>query len=268
MFIEENERLIIMDLAGMENFGYTGLSISDFQGLESVGVRTISCEGLAHLDVDWEIIYGRIDDILRNTNLKILCTIWRTSPAGMDWLLDGEINYGDPEVGKSIDEVTLRFIDGFGNNRDRVQVTYGYGKSGGEVDWMRYEYRVIPGHTGQHDRVGEVPPVSDEGVAEFVVERQKILSSQHNEVWTSFLNTMVAPGHPRRMIIDNALYDAYPDCSHYRLQHYYFPSMELAVSRSLIRNNPKSKYFVGSDFVPGTDVKIQRPGTFSMSDPT
>ena len=253
MFIEKNERLLIMDLAGLESLGYTALQISDFRELERVGVRTISFEGLAQLDVDWNSLYYQIDNVLRNTNLKILLSFWRTPPKDATWLLGVEIDYGNPTVGKSIDETTLRFLDGLGNNRDRVQLTYGYGSSGGEVDWMHYPYRLLPGTIGESDRHAELPPVSDERVAEFVVERQKILSAQHNEVWTSFLNTMVAPQHPRRMIIDNALYDAYPDCTHYRLQHWYFPSMSNEVSRRHIRNNPKSKYFVGSEHVPGLE---------------
>ena len=254
MFIEKNERLIIMDLAGMESKGYTALEISDFQELERVGVRTILFEGLSQLDKDWNIIYGKIDEVLRNTNLKILLSFWRTPPTDMNWLLGREVDYGNPAVGKSIDETTLQFLDGLGNNRDRVQLTYGYGPSGGEVDWMHYPYRLLPGTVGESNRHAELPPVSDEGVAEFVVERQKVLSAQHNEVWTSFLNTMVAPQHPRRMIIDNALYDAYPDCTHYRLQHWYFPCMTREVSRRHIRNNPKSKYFVGSEWVQGLET--------------
>ena len=255
MFIGPKDRLIIMDLAGHR--GHPALSISDFQKLEEVGVSTIEFTAIGYLDKDWKIIYDVLDGVLRNTGLKILCPFWRTAPAGEDWLLGDEINYGDPKVGKSIDETTLRFLDGLGNNRDRVQVNYGYGIRGGEVDWMRYEYRLNPGQTGQHNRVGEAPPVSDERVAEFVVERQKILSAQHNEVWTSFLNTHCSKHHPRPMIIDNALYDAYPDCTHYRLQHWYFPCMDNDYARGLIRNNPKSKYFVGSEWVPGLETNYK-----------
>ena len=255
MFIGPKDRLIIMDLAGLESRGYKALQISDFQELEGVGVRTIVFDGLAHLNVDWEIIYSKIDAVLRNTNLKILCSFWLTPPKDANWLLGVEIDYGNPAVGKSIDETTLQFLDGLGSNRDRVQLNYSYGI--GEVDWMKYEYRLNPGQTGQHNRVGEAPPVSDERVAEFVVERQKILSAQHNEVWTSFLNTHCSKHHPRPMIIDNALYDAYPDCTHYRLQHWYFPCMDNDYARGLIRNNPKSKYFVGSEWVPGLETNYK-----------
>jgi hypothetical protein len=249
MFIEPDERLIIMDLAGKN----APLSLSNFQELESVGVRTIEFSVLTWLDLSWQIIYNKIEDIFKNTNLKILCPFWWTPPTNVNWLLDDEINYADPAVGKSIDEVTLRFLDGLGNARDRVQVNYAY-YTGGEVAWKHYPYRLLPNTVGQSSRQAEPPPVSDERVAEFIVERQKILSSQHNEVWTSLLNTMCAAHHPRRMIIDNALYDAYPDCNHYRIQHWYFPCMTDDVSCSLIRNNPKSKYFVGSEWVQGLET--------------
>ena len=45
MFIEPDERLIIMDLAGKD----AALSILDFQGLESAGVRTIESVSYTHL---------------------------------------------------------------------------------------------------------------------------------------------------------------------------------------------------------------------------
>lgn len=248
MFIEPDERLIIMDLAGKD----AALSILDFQGLESAGVRTIEFSVLTRLDLDWGIIYSKINDVIKNTNLKILCPFWWT-PGG-NWLLDDEINYADPAVGKSIDEVTLRFLDGLGNNRDRVQVNYAY-HTGGEVAWKKVPYRLLPNTVWQEEGVhSKSPPVSDERVAEFIVERQKILSFQYNEVWTSLLNTMCAAHHPRRMIIDNALYDAYPDCSHYRMQHWYFPGLSDDWSRSLILSNPKFKYFVGSEWVHGLET--------------
>jgi hypothetical protein len=251
VFIEQDERFLIMNLAGLA--GYPALSVSNFQALEAAGVRTIEFSSIAHLAVDWQTIYSQLSAVLENTNLKILCPFWRNSPKDLDWLLNGEINYGDPAVGKSIDEVTLRFIDGLGNNRDRVQVTYAPGVSGGEVDWMHFPYRVIPGGSG-FGREAEPPPVSDEGVAEFIVNRQKILSAQYNEVWTSFVNTQIGPHHPRRMIIENALYDAYPDCAHYRVNHWYFPNLETDHSRSMVRENSRSKYFVGSDWVAGLET--------------
>jgi hypothetical protein len=234
------------------------LSISDFQGLEDVGVSTVEFSALAHLDLDWKIIYDKLDEVLRNTDLKLLCPFWRTSPKDVSWLdAKGiEIDYGNPAVGKSIDETTLRFLDGLGNNRDRVQVNYAPGLSGGEVDWMRYEYRLNPGQTGAHNRVGEVPPVSDERVAEFIVDRQKILSAQYNEVWTSFVTTQREPSHPRWMIIENALYDAYPidEYEHYRIQHWYFDNLNNDLQRGLVRKNSRSKYFVGSNFVRGLET--------------
>ena len=246
MFIEPNERLIIMDLAGKE----LALSVSNFQRLEEVGVRTVEFSVLTRLDLDWQIIYNKINEVLENTNLKVLCPFWWTPPTDVNGLLDSEINYADLAVGKSIDETTLRFLDGLGNNRDSVQVNYAY-HTGGEVAWKKYSYRLLPNTIGQHDTHSESPPVSDERVAEFIVERQKILSAQHNEVWTSLLNIMCAAHHPRRMIIDNALYDAYPDCAHYRIQHWYFPGVDNDYSRSLIQNNPKSKYFIGSEWAQG-----------------
>jgi len=251
MFIGPNDHLIIMDLAGLEFRGFPTLSISDFQELESVGVKVVEFTALAHLHLDWKIIYDKLDGVLRNTDLKLLCPFWRTSPKDVSWLSGVEIDYGNPAVGKSIDETTLRFLDGLGNNRDRVQVNYAPGLSGGEVDWMAYTYRLIPGTVGGTGQKAEIPPVSDEGVAEFIVDRQKILSAQHNEVWTSLVNAQIVHHHPRRMIIENALYDAYPDCAHYRINHWYFPNLHDDYGRNMVRENSRSKYFVGSEWVQG-----------------
>lgn len=240
MFLEKDERLLIMELVnaiagGTSYMNQTNLSISDFQKLEEAGIKTIYLECFSHLNLDWQIMFDKLDDILENTNLKLICPFWYASPPGENWLLHKEINYADPNVGKSIDEVTLKFLDQLGNRRDRVQVTYAYNQ-GGEFLWA------VDKNWGTHNAL-------DEMVAEFIVERQRILSSQHNEVWSAMHDAM-GGAWETSLVVNNALYAEFPDCQHYRIQHAYFAWNTRPDGGSPDRI-PWAKYFIGSDYVAG-----------------
>jgi len=253
MFLEKDERLIIIDIGCSidpvyESGGvWRAFTISELQSLEKVGVKTIWFGWRTWLHSDWQIIYDEVGNILENTNLKILLPFF-DAPPDDTWLLDGNIDYVNPDVGKSIDEVTLKFIDQFSYAKDRVQLIYSY-MTGGEFVWLKG-----PGSPENANVWPLDPPLSSEIVAEFIVERQKILSAQHDEVWTSLHDILGYWSNEhlnRPRIINEALYAEFPGCEHYRVQYSYFRHMVSDHARSYIKNNPRSKYFVGSDYAEG-----------------
>lgn len=250
MFLEKDERLIIIDIGYSINpihESWTPFTISELQSLEKVGVKTIWLGNRTWLHLDWQIIYNDVNNVLENTNLQILLPFFETPPDDT-WLLNGNIDYANSDVGKSIDEVTLKFIDHFSYAKDRVQLIYSY-MYGGEFVWHKG-----PGSIESADVVHLDPPLSSEIVAEFIVERQKILSAQHDEVWTSLHDILgyCENKHLNRpQIINEALYAEFPDCEHYRVQYSYFRLMVSDYARSYIKCNPRSKYFVGSDYAEG-----------------
>ena len=242
MFLEKDERLLIMEIYPLKNYSsqFLTLSILDLLKVERVGVKTIHWDNFCFTDPDWE---DRLNNILENTNLKILLPFWFYPPPGANWFLGGEINYADADVGKEIDEYTLKCLDLISYAKDRVQLTYAYASSG-EFYWLKYE------DWGAHEHQNEM-------VAEFVVERQKILSSQHDEVWMKPHDVMGGALHTS-LVVNNALYAAFPDCKHYRVQHHYFPWINRLWVDAPLRRVPWAKYFVGSQWVAGLGTNYDR----------
>jgi len=235
MFLEKDERLLIMDIMTEP---YLQLSISDLQKLEGVGVKTLHVDNFEFNLPDWE---SRIDNILENTNLKLILPIWNTPPPHRNWFIGREINYEDPMVGESIDEITLLLLDHLDYAKDRLQLTYAY-NLGGEFIWIE--------NWGGHEHQNEM-------IAEFVIERQKILSSQHNEVWMVAHDAMGGTLHTM-LVVNNALHAAFPDCEHYRIQHHYFAWVNQQWTDALLRRVLWAKYFVGSEWVAGLASNYDR----------
>jgi len=245
MFLEKNERLLLMDYSQIppagENSPKRFLSISDWQKLEKVGIQTIWLEHFDYLSSTWG---HKLDDFLENTNLKILLPFWYHPPPGYEWLrlVDNynNIDYANPDVGKSIDDFTLTLLDELDDVKDRVQLIYGY--NAGEFAWIG-------------DSVRDNPSVPWEVVVEFIVERQKILCSQHNEVWYKLHDFLALRQNqldwPKRL--NDALYAEFPDSEHYRVQHAFFATGGnfTAYNRLALKRNPRSKYFIGSEYVKG-----------------
>lgn len=237
MFMEKDERLIISDVHHNPTLSqpkYPVISISGLQKLEGVGVKTIYWDNFCFHQPDWE---HRLNNILENTDLKILMPFWWKPPVGAEWLVGegDEVDYANTDVGKSIDEFTLEFIESLSYTKNRTQLTYSYNRSGESV-WMGEDAR-------------KVPPLPKEVVAEFIVERQKVLSTQYNEVWTNLHDLMVNPEPVKAM--NDYLYVELPDCDHYRIQQAYYLNMHGSYNVRAVRRNPRSKYFCGSQYVPG-----------------
>ena len=230
MFIENDEHIIIME------FRELPLMLSEFQSLEEYGVKTVWLHSGIDLSMNWEEIYRRMDGILKHTKLKILLPFFYSHSQG-DWLKNGVIDYANPDVAKSMDDTTLKLLEYLAPVRDRVQLTYAY-FGDGEYPW--------PIKSGPQTTKG---PVSKEELAKFIADRQKILSSQHNEVWLSLSHIL---GHFGAVVdeINRVLYSEFADCAHYRIQYTHFPLMSESV-RWIIKSNPQSKYFVGSDYIDG-----------------
>lgn len=242
MFLEKDERLLIMDIFHCPP--HQRLPLSDLVKLESVGVKTLYVDNFDFNLPDWHSI---INDILENTDLKLLLSFWNTPPPGRNWFIGKEINYRDSMVGESIDEFTLELLDHLSSVKDRVQLTYAY-SLGGEFLWAE------SGNWGKHEHENEM-------VAEWIVERQKILSSQHNEVWMVAHDAMGGTLHTM-LVVNNALYAAFPDCTHYRIQHLYMPWFPWTYKNEPklipLRRVPWAKYFVGSEYVPGLSTNFDK----------
>ena len=243
MFLEKNERLLLMDYSQIPPAGANKpkrfLSISDWQKIEGVGIKTIWWEHFDYLNPDWRV---RVDDFLENTNLKILLPFWYRPPSSYKWLVGkyNNIDYANPDVGKEIDEVTLSLLDELDDIKDRVQLIFAY--RGGEFAW-------------QGNPVLDNPPVPWEEVVKFIVERQKILSSQHNEVWSTLHDFLALRSNQLHWpkVLNDTLYAEFSDCEHYRILHAFFgPEGNFtAYNRLALMRNPRSKYFIGSEYVEG-----------------
>ena len=230
MFIENDEHIIIMDCEAAP------LRRSEFQSLEECGIKTVWLHGGVDLNIYWDNIYRRVEDLLEYTKLKMLLPFF-CSPSQGDWFKNGAIDYANPDVAKSMDDTTLKLLEYFAPVRDRVQLTYAH-SGNGEYPW--------PLKSGPQTTKG---PVSKEELARFIADRQKILSSQHNEVWLPMAHIL---GHFGIIVdeINRVLHLEFADCAHYRIQYTHFPLMSESV-RWIIKSNPQSKYFVGSEYVEG-----------------
>ena len=248
MFLDADEHMLIMD--DMDSL----MSIQDFQKLESGGVKTVYLHEAIHLQTifsknnqyesDWSSVDARINPLLENTNLKMLVPFFSNPPRVLQhfWYADNVINYGDPEVGKSIDEYFTLVRNHLPLNR--VQLVYAF-DSDGEFIW-RTKAKSIP--------------YSEQQVIDFMVDRQKLFSIQHNEVWNNLHNTL---GWVWDWIdkINSNLCLQFPHCSHYRIQFSHFPMTWPPFAYDIIRKNYDLygiKSFVGSEYIEGININMPK----------
>jgi len=243
MFLTKTDYIIIMEVAQKQ------IDRDDLLRLEDAGIETLLLSDWTYLTLPyWESLIDRIDFVLTNTNLKVMLEFFY-SPLHDWWLIPVEssslsyrkyrhVDYANPEVGPSIDECILNLIAQVDSNR--VQFNYA-GAMGGEFLWEDNNLSC---------------PVPIEVLTEFMVGRQRIYADLYGEVWTVFhhnlggnLNTTAA--------INDALYDAFPtdEYEHYRIQFVQFmPTASVKgeeFNKNAVLSNPRSKYFVGSEWVEG-----------------
>ena len=251
MFLTKTDYIIIMQQPEKP------ISIPDLLKLEEAGIETIQLATLPVLNMPWETFLDRIDSILKNTNLKVMMELFR-APLHDWWLIPIEqssrsyrqqrhVDYKNPEVGRSIDECMLELIERVDSNR--VHFNYA-GAWGGEFLW---EDNSSP------------CPVPVEVLTEFMVDRQRICANQHQhgEVWTLF-HHLLGGNLDTTTAINEALYDAYPidEYEHYRIQYVQFTPGATVGGEEFYKNavlsNPKSKYFVGSEWAEGLVVNCEK----------
>jgi hypothetical protein len=229
--------------------------LADLLKLEEAGIKTILLAGWTHLGLPQEAFLNRIDSILQGTNLKVKLELFYT-PLHDWWLIPVEqsspsyrryrhVNYANPEVGPSIDECMLELykrVDG-----DRVMFNYA-GAAGGEFLWEDNNLAC---------------PVPMEVLTKFMVDRQRINADKHGEVWTEFHHRL-GGNLTTTTAINEALYDAFPinEYDHYRTQYVQFrPAATIEgeeLNKKAILSNPKSKYFVGSEWAEGLVTNLDK----------
>ena len=249
MFITKTDYIIIMEAAQKP------ISIPDLLKLEEAGIETILLSNWTHLNMPWEIFGNRIDSIIQGTNLKIMIGLFH-APFHDWWLVPVEqsspsyrryrqVDYENPEVGPSIDRCLLGLIEQVDN--DRVMFNY-VGAMEGEFLW---------------ENNSRPCPVPMEVLTKFMVDRQRIGANQYGEVWTGF-HHMLGGNLDTTTAINDALYNAFPvdEYEHYRSQFVQFsPAATIEgeeFNKNAILSNPKSKYFVGSEWVEGLATNLEK----------
>jgi hypothetical protein len=248
MFLDVDEHMLIMDDIDSK------MRLSDFQKLESCGVKTVYLHEAIHLHrifsnsdcliPNWEYVDERINPILENTNLKMVVPYFSTPPRALQhfWYANNIINYGNPDVGKSIDDYFRIVRNHLPLNR--VQLVYAF-DSDGEFIWRTKDRSF---------------PFTEEIVINFMVERQKLFSLQHNEIWNPIHNTL---GWIWDVIdnINSRLCLEFPHCNQYRIQFSHFPMTWPSFGQDIIKKNYDLygiKYFVGSEFIEGININMPK----------
>ena len=242
MFLTKTDYIIILEMAGKP------ISIPDLLKLEEAGIETIFLADYTHLRLPWDVFLNRIDSIIKETNLKILINLFY-APLHDWWLIPIEkssisyrkyrhINYKNPEVGPSIDQCMMDILGRV--DRTRVQIIFA-GAWGGEFLW--------------EDNATSCP-VPIDVLTGFMVDRQRICVNQFDEVW--MMNHHNLGGNlDTTTALNDAFYNAFPtdEYEHYRIQAMQFtpgatPEGE-EFNKGAVQSNPKSKYFVGSEWAEG-----------------
>ncbi len=249
MFITKDDYIIIMEVAQKP------IVIADLLKLEEAGIETILLSNWVHLGFPWDAFLNRIDSILQGTNLKVMLEIFYT-PQHDWWLIPVEqsspsyrkrrhINYANPEVGPSIDKCVLELYGSV--DKTRVQFLFG-GAAGGEFLW---EDNNLP------------CPVPVEVLTNFLVDRQRIFANKFGEVWAIHHHNLWG-NLTTTTAINNALYDAFPtdEYEHYKIQSIQFmPAATIEgeeFNKKAVLGNPKSKYFVGSEWAEGLVTNYEK----------
>lgn len=243
MFIQPDERVLIMDL-----YGYNNLDVRELSELRRVGIRTVYAQGA----VRWCDILGEggglnfaaldafLDKYFR-AGLKVLLPncyyLPRNKPP--EWYhKPGILNYNNPQTADDIDLYTGWLIERYGH------------------EWVQVVNSVaFDGEFPDHDTTTDHHPFEPEVLADWFSGRMQMLEAQHGEVWTMFHNY----GRPNYM---PAIYDRlardYPTSKHYRIQFTHFPHGEW--QRESVADYARRygiHHFVGSEYVPGMRENVK-----------
>jgi len=231
------------------------ISIPDLLKLEKAGIETIFLVSWVNLGMPWEIFLNRIDSIIQRTSLKVIVILFYT-PKYDWWLIPIEhssasyrmyrhINYQNSAVGRSIDRCVMDILAQV--DRTRVQLIFS-GAMGGEFLW---------------EDNNSSCPIPLEKLIKFIIDRQRICANQFGEVWMTH-HHMLGNNLITTTAINEALYDAFPidEYEHYRIQYVQFAptaSVELEkFNKKAVLSNPRSKYFVGSEWVEGLKSNYEK----------
>jgi len=246
MFIEPDEYLIIMDMN--ERDTDVSLTLAEMKMLKGAGVKTVYLQGLIrwermqpdkNMDVDWAVPDGFVERA-RDAGLKMLIPCLFSLPK---WLPDeffysrksnGQLYdvpaYDNPEAAEMIDDFIMTVCDRYYGSD--AQVIYSIPGNG--------EF-ALNGH-GRMDYPMEV-------FTDWVVERQRILAAQHNEIWTAF-HPYFDPGYWKHLY--GALFSAFPYDQHYGIIFTYVQhKMEHIQELLNYCREYGMKYYGGTEYVQG-----------------
>lgn len=255
MFIGKDEHIIIMDECSHP------LSQDALIRLRGSGIRTIYAQGLVYLErmqstpfgqIDWSVIDVYMERI-KKADLRVLMPDIYHFPMWMpnDWYFSHERagipSYTNADMAKYIDDYYHAILERY--PYDWFQLVYGMPENGEFAD----SYLPRPDHP--------IPPAQ---IAQFVVDRQKILSKQHNEVWTAFHWN----GSPNYMdVVYTALKDNFPDCAHFAVQYTYYnqpPEINMPVLIKRAQTLYNIRYFVGSQYCEGLRDNLENAVNFPL----
>ena len=267
MFIEQDERIIIMDIGGAKGFKNgievpelvvrpNLLPVDDLKHLRDIGIKTVYAQGM----LDWNVIqpdlgaelnFDKLDEYIermQQSGMKAIVPFIEVAPTWKtdDWYIRrdyyGIPNYRSEEAAMDYDAIAQALLPRY--DKKYFQLTYGI-PSGGEfaVHFHAYNSRLtLPGD--------EILPTKV--LVDWVIGRNSLLEPQHNEIWTAYHHLT----HPVWMDeLYNAMRVEFPSSEFYGIQFTYFGPVNRR--RNMIpdlqhaRDTWGIKYFVGSEYCQG-----------------
>jgi hypothetical protein len=250
MFLDSDERVIIMDMLGGVHYEPRLLSVDSLHQIAGAGVKTIYLQGAMRWDkmqpqecspIDWSFLDGYID-LIESAELKALIPFVYRCP---DWLpkewyllyqdipFPSSPSYTNPQTGIDLDEFAEMAISRYKSRP--MQFIYSIVIDG------EFAFNLVP------DR--SVPDFPEETFLSWMTARQRVFEMQYGEVWNSF------------HIVDdppwiNRMYDrwrvAFPKAKFYGIQftHFGHGGREAdEISRLSIEHDVR--YFVGAEYCQG-----------------
>ena len=253
MFIDADEAIIIMDMN--ERNIEVALTLNEMKMLKSAGIKTVYLQGLIRWDklqpektvpIDWSVPDGFVDRA-RAAGLKMLipCLFsipqWKPDDFFYSRQNNGQLydvpDYSSDEVGEELDDFNLQLIARYGGAD--AQVVYSIPGNG--------EFAL--NGTGQMDYPMEM-------FTDWVVDRQRVLTNQFNEIWTAY-HPVVQPAYWKPVY--GALYSAFPYAKHYGIIFTYVQH-EVPHFQEMLNFNRDAGmvYYGGSEYVQGIRPNLER----------
>jgi hypothetical protein len=252
MFLESDEHIIIMEDTYLNPYTITDVSMLIDAGIKTVHINDVICwNELANQYVpgyNWSALDKRIEKYLFS-DLKIILPFFFTMPDWFpsDWYyIKGKIpNYANKEMCAAIDDFAYAILDYYSDIKDRVQFTFAI-PSDGEFLWDAM--------------IENNYPFSDDVIAEFIINRQKILIEQHNEMWIylhTFLGAENSWNRHKLPILYQALRNEFGDIPFYSIQFAHFatgnhptnPECQSKVAE--YKDKFGIQFFIGSQYCEG-----------------